>query len=482
MKKLFTLLAAIVTAFSAMATTFTIGSANSVTQDGITVSFSKGSGNNDPAVYNGCLRLYAKNTITISGSKLSNISLSFTKQGSKEYATLSASTGSLVSGGESTSNDDVKTDKWSGSASSVTFTLGDSGQRIITKIVVNGDGSETDPSQPDEPDQPGDEPDELDPDYKYDEPTVVTTPGNTVQGDAYSFISNNVMVSCTKGAVNETYFSAHAGFDMTFTATQEIKGIVINGFVKKDFTATTNHGQISYLTPSEDKDANPVVVLTNVDSKSVTISCVKQLRCYEVEVYFEENPEATVSGGATGDGGEENLVFDSADAVYESEYSEAWGEDNYSVFLYNASSPDIPYVALDLWPGDSSDLTGTYSWDDYTLGDYTYYAWGEGDYDATFAEGGEFTVTKSGDVYTIKGYFIGEDNVTYNVSFTGKMQFYTDDEYYYGDDDSSVEDVIAEESVKGLDTDETMYDLRGVKVVKGYRGVVIQNGKKYLLR
>ena len=434
MKKLFTLILGLVCTLYATAATFTFTSAESVTQttDGYTVKIEKGSGNNAPAYYDNGLRLYASNTITISGTNLTNIELTFSMQGSKAYADLTANQGSLVSGGASTSQTDLKTDTWTGNATSVTFTLGASGQRLINKIVVNGDGSEggntgggnENPSGPTDPDSPS-----LNPDYNYAEPTVVKVPSITVQGAEYTFIDNNIEVSCTKGAITDSYFSAHAGFAMTFTATKNIKGIVINGFVKKDFTATADHGKISYLTPSEDKEANPVVVITDVNSKSVTIDCVKQLRCYNVEVYFDENPEATVSG-APGSGEEITLNFDSADAVYESEYAEMIGEPNYLIFLYNESDPEIPYFALDIYPVSKDDLAGTYTWDDWNLGDYTYYAYGYNEEDVTWIEGGEVTITKSGTNYTISGSILCDNGNTYNISFTGPMDFYTDDGYY----------------------------------------------------
>ena len=434
MKKLFTLIVGALCCFSAMATTFTFTSAESVTQttDGYTVKIEKGSGNNAPAYYDNGLRLYASNTITISGTNLTNIELTFSMQGSKAYADLTANPGTLVSGGASTSQTDLKTDTWTGNATSVTFTLGASGQRLINKIVVNGDGSEggntgggnENPSGPTDPDSPS-----LNPDYNYAEPTVVNVPSTIVQGAEYTFIDNNIEVSCTKGAITDSYFSVHAGFAMTFTATKNIKGIVINGFVKKDFTATADHGKISYLTPAEDKEANPVVVITDVNSKSVTIDCVKQLRCYNVEVYFDENPEATVSG-APGSGEEITLNFDSADAVYESEYAEMIGEPNYLIFLYNESDPEIPYFALDIYPVSKDNLAGTYTWDDWNLGDYTYYAYGYNEEDVTWIEDGEVTITKSGNNYTISGSILCDNGNIYNIYFSGEMSFYTDDEYF----------------------------------------------------
>ena len=398
-------------------------------------------------------------------------------QGTKPYADLTASAGSLQSGGASTSQTDLKTDLWSGDANSVTFTLGGSGQRLIYSIVVNGDGSEggnggNEPSEPTDPDTPS----TLDPDYVYADPTAVTVPSMTVQGADYSFISNNILVSCTKGAITDSYFSAHAGFAMTFTATKPIKGIVINGFVKKDFTATTDHGKISYLTPDSDTEANPVVVITDVNSQSITIDCVKQLRCYEVEVYFDENPEATVSGGAGG-GEEITLAFDSAEAVYESEYSEIIGEPNYSIFLYNEKSPEVPYFALDIYPESKDNIVGTYSFSDYSLDFYTYYVFGYSDNDVVWMEDGEVTISKSGDTYTVTGTLLGDDYNIYNISFSGMMPFYTDDEYY-GGEDSAVEKVADE----FYNTEGPAYDLQGRPVNDNYRGIVVRQGRKTLNR
>ena len=494
MKKFFSLFFVLFCVFVSKATVFVFTESGSVSQtiDGITVTLAKGSGNNEPffSVAEE-MRLYANNTITVQGAEIKDISLTFAKQGSKEYASLSANTGSLVSGGTSTSSTDFKTDKWIGSAANVTFTLGSTGQRIITRVVVNGTGNETtdpgtDPSNPTDPTDP-DLPSTLDPNYTYDEPTEVAVPNNmTVQGDAYWFIDNNIQVSCTKGAVNGSYFSAHAGFEMTFTATQPIKGVVINGFVKKEFSATVNHGKISYLTPSEDSDGTPVVVITDVDSKSVTVSCVKQLRCYSVEVYFDSNPDAVVSGGSSNPGSSstEDLTFDSAEAVYESDYVDWIGEENYSVFLYNAASPYSPYLALDIYPLEKDKVEGSYKMSDYSLGDYTYFVYGDSEDDIAWAEAGEVTISKSGNVFNIQGYIVCDNSVRYNFTFTGEMPFYLDSDYYGdGDDDpdAGVDFVEVDKKTPELDREAPMYDIQGRRVSDSYRGVVIQNGRKFKL-
>lgn len=108
----------------------------------VTFNAAKGNGSNVPLVNSGSLRLYAKNTITIedSAKPISKIEIVFTKQGNKNYiTTLTADSGTVLSGGTSTSNTDLKTDTWTSSTTptkKVVFTLGDSGQRVIKSVKV----------------------------------------------------------------------------------------------------------------------------------------------------------------------------------------------------------------------------------------------------------------------------------------------------------------------------------------------------------
>lgn len=113
-----------------------------VTSGTVTFTAATGSGDNSPAVYSGSLRLYAKNTITIedSAKPISKIEIVFTKQGKKDYTTtLTADSGTVVSGGASTSGEEPVTDTWTSSTTltkKVVFTLGDSGQRVIKSVKV----------------------------------------------------------------------------------------------------------------------------------------------------------------------------------------------------------------------------------------------------------------------------------------------------------------------------------------------------------
>lgn len=112
-----------------------------VTSGTVTFNAAKGNGVTAPAVNSGLLRLYAKNTITIedSAKPISKIEIVFTKQGKKDYIkTLTADSGTVVSGGASASGEPV-TDTWTSSTTptkKVVFTLGDPGQRVIKSVKV----------------------------------------------------------------------------------------------------------------------------------------------------------------------------------------------------------------------------------------------------------------------------------------------------------------------------------------------------------
>lgn len=113
-----------------------------VTSGTVTFNAGKGAGSSAQAVNSGLLRLYAKNTITIedSAKPISKIEIVFTKQGKKDYTTtLTAGSGTVTSGGASTSDENPVTDTWTSSTTptkKVVFTLGTSGQRVIKSVKV----------------------------------------------------------------------------------------------------------------------------------------------------------------------------------------------------------------------------------------------------------------------------------------------------------------------------------------------------------
>lgn len=116
--------------------TFKLASANEVELNDITVSFGQGSGSSAPAWFSAGLRLYANNTVTISSkSNITAITFNWEKQGSKAFASATASTGSYSHPSA------AGVGKWTGSAKSVTLTLGASGQLQLNTFIVTTENS-----------------------------------------------------------------------------------------------------------------------------------------------------------------------------------------------------------------------------------------------------------------------------------------------------------------------------------------------------
>ena len=98
---------------------------SSLTVSEYTVTFAKAKGNNDPAYYNTgkAVRAYGGNTFTVTGKAIAKIVITFSS-GEKDNA-ITSDVGTFA------------TDTWTGSADSVTFTIGGtSGHRRIAKIEV----------------------------------------------------------------------------------------------------------------------------------------------------------------------------------------------------------------------------------------------------------------------------------------------------------------------------------------------------------
>ena len=313
MKKMF-LLAALccaITTFAETEFTFSTDADMNQTKDGISLVIAKSTSDNPPVVTSDFetklpeMRVYAGNTITLSGTNLTNIQLVCAKSSAsgKAYTGLSANTGTLVSGGEAADKNDWKVDTWTGNATSVTFTLTGKGQRRIQRIVIDGAPIVITPDEEKLPTEA-----DLQTEYSYSEPTIVLPKDTTIWKKEYAFITNNILVHCSLGSIEKAYidpdadeekddshpayFNCNAEYTITFTAAQNIKGIAISGYVRKQFKATCDHGSITFMTdPDMEMEAWPAIVITDVNNKSVTLSCPKQFRCYKLEVYFKENPD-----------------------------------------------------------------------------------------------------------------------------------------------------------------------------------------------
>ena len=283
--------------------TFTTSSDMNQTKDGITVVIAQGSGSTPPTLTQDHetkkpeMRLYVGNTITVSSENaLTDIQMVFAKSSAsnKNYAGLSASVETLDDGGISESKTDWKTDHWTGEATSIVFTLTDSGQRQIQKIVIGGEPIDIEPVEETLPTA-----EDLVVDYIYAEPTLVQVPDTQLFKKEYAFISNNILVHCTKGSIvfasedEAAYFGCNAGEQLTITATQLMARIEINGNVRKLFSASSDKGEIWYLSdPDGETAADPVVKISKINAKEVTINCDKNLSCYGMRVYFEGASDA----------------------------------------------------------------------------------------------------------------------------------------------------------------------------------------------
>lgn len=178
--------------------------------------------------------------------------------------------------------------------------------------------------------------DELDPDYEYDEPTTLLPTGTVQSNKTYTFIQNNVKVYASTGGLSEEYFGCNAGNKITFTTTKAMKAIVINGFVKKDFSATASSGEIDYADAVDIEEGvfgEPVLIVKDIDNKSITLSCDKQMRCYSVDIYFDENPDIEIDNSG-GEDDEYNYNYEPTtpkditikfDSLFYADYSEDLG-------------------------------------------------------------------------------------------------------------------------------------------------------------
>jgi len=291
------LFAALVFAVSSSATIFEYDADGTQTQtiDGITVKLEKGGNTTNAPEFSSYvgMKLYNKNTITISASTaFKNVQLVSSKKDGKDYLTMTASEGNFVPGEASTAQDDYKVDTWTGETTNLVFTMGAKGQRLLQQIVVDGEPIVIEPTS-----YVDDTP--LDPEYEYSEPTTVRSSEKNIYKKEYAFIDRNIRVHASQGSIvfNDTakYFNCNAGQSFTFEAAKPIKGLVVNGAVRKLFTCSADKGTIDYLSPDqfypEDyQECSAAVVITDINDTQVTVTCFKQLRCYSVKVYFEANP------------------------------------------------------------------------------------------------------------------------------------------------------------------------------------------------
>ena len=263
-----------------------------------------------------------------------------------------------------------------------------------------------------------------------EEPIIITAPEMTVEKTAYSFTDQGITISVSYGSaypaehaynnLDRTYFGCLANGTITFSAEENIKGIAINGWVRKNFTASCDNGSINYLSDSyDDTEGEPVLTVSDIDATSVSILCNNQLRCFSVEVYFSENPGMPVEEAED----TIRITMNTAVAMDYSDNEEYSSEGSYSYWLMMAPAEAYPQIWLDMYTAEKGNLCGEYSLYNYNVGDYTYIQLSPNELDYEYAYDQEFTITESGEGYRIEGYIIADNDIRYEFVYEGEVPF-----------------------------------------------------------
>jgi len=262
-----------------------------------------------------------------------------------------------------------------------------------------------------------------------EDPIIIAAPDTTVNKTPFTFTEQGVTISISQcsaypadhqwNSLGVTYFACLASESITFSAEQPIKGLAINGWVKQNFTATSDHGTLAYLSDDyDDVTGAPVLTLSDVDNTSVTIHCDKQLRCFSVEVYFTanpDNPQGEIQDTV-------RFVALTAEAQDYSEDTAYSSPGHYSYWLQLAPESVYPQVWLDMYAGTKGDLSGEYSLYDYNVGDYTYVQLSDDIWDYEYAYDQEFAISKTENGYHVEGWIICENEVRYEFSYDGPIE------------------------------------------------------------
>ena len=295
MKKLFTFILAAVFATMAWATTITIADLSGLPSNAdfslktgtFTLAGAKAEGATNPT-YNANgkdLRLYAKNTLTVSttGDAMTKIVFKLSTAGLKRLAPITTSTGAIAT---QAAGDATVT--WTGSAKSITFTVGEkaefgsdgatkAGQFDFTEIEINGGdgGSEPDP-----------DPDPVTGDMTIakfntlDDNTEVTFDGTVTvlgQKDKYLYVKDATGFMLVYGSVGQTYKkgdvipAGFGGVKTTYDMEPELKSPT--GFAASTETETVNAETITISGVTHDNWGKYVLIKgVTVDADAKTIS------------------------------------------------------------------------------------------------------------------------------------------------------------------------------------------------------------------
>ena len=372
MRKFLSLFAAVLFAGSMMAGEVTLTmsdfQATSFEAEGISVSTAKNAGSNEP-VYNATgkdLRIYAKGSITISADQnITGISFVISNQGKKRLAPLTANVGSVAVAG-----DPDFTAEWTGSASSVTITVGDkadygtdgnskAGQLDFTAIVVTLG--------------------EADPKGYY----VV---GNFTEWQIETDYKMWENPDAPGEYMMEMFLMPEVQFKVVYSEDGEN---IKTWFPDGTGNAYGEHGEI--------EEAGGYIIYFNPAGG--------------VDGWFE----GYLSLALQPDGGEVEVM------IHDYEYDEE--------YVYGTSEDGVYAVQLIFAEGLAA---GSYTENDLTIQDddyvYCYIEYGEGEDDFTAVATANINVTALDEGFNIDATLVGENGVTYFVHFLGGGEYVGGDE------------------------------------------------------
>ena len=490
MKKILLFASAMLISAMSFATDFTITSPNKVTKDGITISFAKADGANSPAWFNKGLRLYAKNTVTITAtSDITSITFNWEKQGSKDFASLKANVGSY-SHPNSTGQG-----KWTGSAKEVVFTLGSKGQlQLNTLSVVTVGGEDT-------PDDGGDTPD----DGGEDTPDDGGEDDTPATGDAADMALGNNAFDCTvNGAKAIKVGSSKKAGDMTITVPAGAKTLKFyaaawnkesnlsvsitpaENITPTSITLTADEGiqggETDYKLSGSEASYVYEFTLTNVNQATTfTLSGSKRFvvwkATYTVDGDGNETPD---DDGETPDTPTTDTVITGlqyADAYY---YTDEEGIAYWDFDLYvdwDAETDELTYPELYLMVDAAKSKTainGTYRL-------YWAVVW-TSENDSVMSEEnattGSLTIKNVGNdgIYSFKGSFVATNGKIY--TFDQEVEVWA---YDYDNDE---EIILSEEGTDTPDVsgvEDVIWNSKMVKVIKDGQMYIIREEKVYNL-
>ncbi len=261
-----------------------------------------------------------------------------------------------------------------------------------------------------------------------EEPVTILAPDTIINKQPFTLNDQGITISVSQGSaypatysynnLGVTYFACLANANMTISAEQPIKGIAINGWVRKNFSATCNYGSIDFLSDdSEDTYGYPVLTVSDINNPSVTISCANQLRCFSVEVYFSQNPDEPQ--GEIMD--TVRFVAVTAQALDYSEDSTYSSAGHYSYWVMLAPQQTYPQVWLSLYAAQRGDLSGQYSPYNYNVDEYTYVQLGSETWEYEYAYDQDFTITKTPQGYHFEGWIIADNDIQYEFVYDGPV-------------------------------------------------------------